>query len=118
MGLEFGMTDPNAECPVSLDLLGQLYRAAPASVADMLRDIPQDRRARLAFFCYGRAHLRELALTIAMTCDAARLAQLAGTLGQVLAQQCRRDVRDFGNGLTAHGAAHPRAKVTLAALQA
>lgn len=58
MGMNFGMTEPGGECPVSLDLLGKVYRAEPASVADMLRDVSQDRRARLALFCYGRAARR------------------------------------------------------------
>lgn len=55
----------------------------------------EDRRARLAMFCYHQAHLRELGSTIAASCDAARLAQLAGTMGQVMAEQCRAGVREF-----------------------
>jgi|SRR4051812_13657412 len=91
-----------ADCPVSLDLLGRLYRADPACVAEMLCDVSEDRRARLAMFCYHRAHLRQLGLTIAASCDAARLAQLAGTMGQVLAQQCRMHVRDFARQTAPH----------------
>jgi hypothetical protein len=85
-----------ADCPVPLDLLGQLYRAEPTCVTGMLRDVSEDRRARLAMFCYHRAHLRELGLTVAASCDAGRLAQLAGTMGQVMAEQCRAGVREFG----------------------
>jgi hypothetical protein len=110
---DFGIAEPDATCPVSLDTLGQLYRANKMSVADILRDVPEDRRARLALFCYNRSHLRDLALTVAETCDPVRLGELAGTLGQVLAAQCRSKVRSFGVEPAASGF-RPKAKISLA----
>jgi hypothetical protein len=110
---DFGMAEPDATCPVSLDTLGQLYRANKLSVPDILRDVPEDKRARLALFCYNRSHLRDLALTIAETCDPVRLGELAGTLGQVLAAQCRSKVRSFGIEPGATGI-RPKAKISLA----
>lgn len=97
------MQTTDVTCPVPLDRLGQLYRADPVSAADMLTDLSDGQRMDLAFFCYGRAHLRPLGMTIAATCDAVRLAQRAGPLGQVLAAQCRQPLA------TASGA-----KITLA----
>ena len=49
----------------------------------------QVRRARLAVFCYGRAHLRELARVIAATCEEADLVEVAGKLGATLFRQSR-----------------------------
>jgi hypothetical protein len=94
---DFRQAEADASCPVTLTFLGELYRADPAAVATMLTAFSEDHRARLAIFCYGRAHLRNLALKIAETCDAKRLGEIAGTLGQVLAAQCRAKVRgSFG----------------------
>ena len=77
-------------------MLGRLYHADAVSIRKMVGDMPQDQRARLAFFCYGKAHMRDLGLTIAETVDETRLAQLAGTLGEVLVAQCRAKARSFG----------------------
>lgn len=83
-------------CPVPLELLGRIHRANPTLVGAMVSHLSQDTRARLAFYCYGKAHLRDAALAIAAECDEERLGQLAGTLGQVLAAQCRARVASFG----------------------
>jgi hypothetical protein len=112
---EFGLAEAEASCPVSLDVLGQLYRSDKSSVVEMLKDFPEDKRARLALFCYNRSHLRDLALAIAETCDASRLAELAGTLGQVLAAQCRGHLQNFGRESAPIG--HSRAKISLASVR-
>ena len=113
MAIDFGPLVEGAECPISLEMLGELYRADAATVPEMVGNLSQDRRARLALFCYTRAHLRGLALTIAGTCDARRLGELAGTLGQVLAVQCRAKLPEFGSEY--ERARAPRAPVSLAA---
>ncbi|MCZ7660199.1 MAG: hypothetical protein M5U07_21225 [Xanthobacteraceae bacterium] len=52
-------TIPNeAHCPVPNELIGRLYRAAAASVGDIVASLAPAQRAELALFCYGRAHLR------------------------------------------------------------
>ncbi len=105
MANDFGAQEAEAICPVSLDVLGQLHRLDPAEALDGLRHLSDDQRARLALFCYGRAHFRDLALTIAASCDADRLGQLAGTMGTVLASQSRNRAGKFGakaTGLTGH----------------
>ncbi len=86
---------------MSLDRLGTLYRAEIGEAVDTLSDLSEGQRMELAFFCYGRAHLRSLGMAIAATCDATRLTRRAGALGQVLATQCREP-------------RIPRAKITLA----
>lgn len=89
-----------AGCPLPLERLGQLYRADPEAAHEMLEDLSEVQRVDFALFCYGRSHLRGLGLTVAATCDAAKLARRAGTLGAVLATQCRQ-------------ARTPRAKISL-----
>ena len=110
---DFGTAERDADCPVSLDMLGHLYRANPAAVPDILRHLPEDSRARLALFCYNRSHLRELALTVAADCSPVRLGELAGTLGQVLALQCKGKTHAFGIAAPVTGV-RPKAKITLA----
>lgn len=112
MANDFRAAEAEPDCPVSLDILGRLYRADSAAIADMVSLLPEDRRARLAMFCYARAHLRELGLTIAESCNETRLAELAGVLGQVLAAQCRAKVRTFGADFGSRIVARP--KISLA----
>jgi hypothetical protein len=94
-------------CPISDDLLGQVYRAGPLGLEGLVADLSSMQRAQLALFCYGRAHLRELGLAVAACCDQQSLSQVAGRLGQVLYAQSRqrREPVKFTGG---------RAKVSLA----
>lgn len=89
MANEFGRAEADAACPVSLDLLGQLYRADEHARSEMLLALSDAQRARLALFCYNRAHFGELAMAIAATCDPETLVALAGAVGEVLSVQCR-----------------------------
>lgn len=89
MANEFGRAEADATCPVSLDLLGQLYKADEHGRSEILVALSEAQRARLALFCYNRAHFRELAVAIAATCDPEMLVALAGTVGEVLSVQCR-----------------------------
>lgn len=93
------MTEAN--CPVPADVLGQLYRADPRSAAGMVECLSERQRIELAVFCYGRVHLRPLAMSIAANCDATKLVRKAGDVGQALAIQCRQS-------------AVPRARISLA----
>lgn len=89
--------EPDVDCPVPIDTLRQLSTAErPADVLEIVRDYPETQRVRLALFCYNRAHLRTLALTLASSIDPVRLAELAGTMGEVLAAQCRDSGLSFG----------------------
>ena len=56
---------PNeANCPVHLEILALLLRSDDATKQALIREIPGPTRARLAFFCYNRVHLRGLAFQI------------------------------------------------------
>lgn len=105
-------THDDGDCPVPLDLLGSLYRAGAARVDDVIRPLSVAQKAELAVYCYGRAHFRELGLTIASLCDAAVLAGVAGVLGQTLATQSRGRIKEFGLDGVRSGSV--RRKVTLA----
>ena len=46
--------DSNFEaCPISEELLGQIYRAGPEGVESEVSNLPPTARARLAAFCYA-----------------------------------------------------------------
>ena len=75
---------------VSDDLVGRLYRASESAVVEIAAALAPNERASLAAFCYARAHLHAIGLTIAGTCDLATLIQKFGTaVGQVLFDQSR-----------------------------
>ena len=85
--------DSNFEaCPISEELLGQIYRAGPEGVESVVANLPQDPRARLAAFCYARTHLHEIGLSIAATCDERSLTEAAGRAGEALYARSRKRV--------------------------
>jgi hypothetical protein len=77
------------DCPVPAELIGQLYRSSPHGIADLIAGLSMRRRANLATFCYGRAHLREIGLAIAATCDLEPLVDAGGRAGNFLFEQSR-----------------------------
>jgi hypothetical protein len=111
--MEFGPTELDADCPIPLEDLGELYRSDAATLSALLAKMPEDARGRVALFCYGRSHLRALGLTIAATCNEKRVAYLAGALGSVLAAQCRAKLRDSFGQDPSHFS-RPKAKISLA----
>ena len=78
-----------ASCPVPDDMLGRLYRSPDAGVIQTVSGLPAVQRARLAVFCYGRAHLNEMAMAIASTCDRETLVDIAHRVGEALYVQSR-----------------------------
>lgn len=112
MANDFGRAEADRESPVSLDVLGELYRADPETLAERLRALSDEQRARLALYCYGKAHMRDMALTVAATCDPAKLEEVAGPLGRVIAAQSTGKRRSFGQEPAATG--KPKAKISLA----
>jgi hypothetical protein len=58
--------DDRAAMSVALD---RLYGAAVQNVSDIVAHLTPSERARLAVFCYGRAHLNAIGLAIAATCE-------------------------------------------------
>lgn len=73
------------------EALTRLYRAATEAVGDIVANLSHSERAKLAVFCYGRAHLNATGLTIAAQCDLDHLvaASNSATAGQTLYTQSR-----------------------------
>lgn len=71
--------------------LTRLYGAATASARAITADLTESERARLAVFCYGRAHLNATGLAIAATCGLEPLIAAAhsGTAGRTIFAQSR-----------------------------
>ena len=65
-------------CPVSDHILARLYRGSAADVETIVSDLPEPTRARLAVFCYTRAHLREIGRQTAALCSPQILLRVAG----------------------------------------
>jgi hypothetical protein len=76
-------------CPVPESLLGDLYRAAPASLHALAESIPSQGRAMLAIYCMRRAHLAPLGLALASTCEKNELINSGGALGAAIFAQSR-----------------------------
>ncbi len=71
-------------CPVSDNLFGRLYRSSPEGLAALIETVSADTRAMLAVYCYRRAHLQALGLSIASTCSEYDLQRYGGRLGTEL----------------------------------
>jgi hypothetical protein len=72
-------------------LIGRMYASHGPGLTEFLSAIPEDERASVALHCYGRVHLRELALAIAATCDRGALVEAAGRImGDILFSQSRQ----------------------------
>jgi hypothetical protein len=84
----FADRDDQAAMTVALE---RLYGAAIQSVTGIVENLSASERAKLAVFCYGRAHLNAIGLTIAATCDLDHLiaASSSAAAGQVLFTQSR-----------------------------
>jgi hypothetical protein len=96
-------------CPVSDETLGELYRASPHGLSEIIATVSPAVRALLAVYCYRRAHLASIGLAIAATCEKDDLIWLGGNAGAALFERSREapqsdaDVRAAG-----------RRKITLA----
>jgi hypothetical protein len=99
------------DCPVTEELIGRLYRSSQHEIHDVVSALPMSRRAKLAAFCYCRAHLREIGLAIAATCDLETLMTAGGRAGNFLFEQSRElPTEERPRSVSRH------AKVTLASL--
>ena len=77
------------DCPVREEVIGLLYRSSEHHVQEFISGLSPQHRASLAAFCYGRAHLHEIGLTIAATCEFEELVAVAGSAGHFLFAQSR-----------------------------
>ena len=97
-------------CPVSDQVLGDLYRANPHGLNELIVSVPPAVRGMLAMYCYRRAHLASIALAVAATCDEDDLTRHGGNAGAVLYAKSRE--ADSGPRLAPHPVG--RRKITLA----
>lgn len=77
-------------CPVSLELLGSIYRADAEQFEDLMDEMSELTRAKLAIYLYGRSHTHELGLRVAAGCDGATLRRSGGLLGNAVYEQSRQ----------------------------
>jgi hypothetical protein len=76
-------------CPVSDDMLGELYRASKEGLPALIATVSPDVRAALASYCYRRGHLQGIGLAIASTCEEYDLVRWGGTAGAALFARSR-----------------------------
>ena len=72
------------ECPVSLERLGEVYRADDYDLPYILEEIPALTRAKLAAYLYGKSHMHQLGLKVARACSREDLVRVAGEIGSVI----------------------------------
>jgi hypothetical protein len=76
-------------CPVPDQVLGEMYRASADGLVKLVETVSPAARARLAIYCYRRAHLASIGLTIAATCEKEDLASAGGNAGAMLYDRSR-----------------------------
>ncbi len=77
------------ECPVSLERLGEVYRADEYDLPYILEEIPALTRAKLAAYLYGKSHMHQLGLKVARACERDDLIRAVGEIGSVIYGQSR-----------------------------
>ncbi|GJD59073.1 hypothetical protein [Methylobacterium dankookense] len=76
--------EPDVNCPVSMELLGSVYRADDYDLPEILESIPPLKRAQLAAYLYGKSHMHQLGLKVARACSREDLIRVAGEIGSVI----------------------------------
>ena len=66
---------------VPVELVKRLLQASVAEAPEIVADLSDRQRARLAYFCYSRGHLHAIGLAIAATCDVPSLIAAAPSNG-------------------------------------
>src|SRR5271170_4728570 len=97
-------------CPVSDQMLGEMYRASAHGLNELIATVSPTARALLAFYCYRRAHLASIGLAIAATCEKDDLTSLGGNAGATLFERSREAPQSSLPDTRANG----RRKITLA----
>jgi hypothetical protein len=71
--------------------LDRLYGAAVSQVGDIVANLQESERAKLAVFCYGRVHLNTIGLAVASHCSLDHLVAASGSsvAGRTLHAQSR-----------------------------
>src|ERR1700689_2009619 len=76
-------------CPVPDEMLGEMYRASPNGLSELIATVSPTARVLLAVFCYRRAHLASIGLAIAATCEKDDLTWVGGNAGAALFERSR-----------------------------
>lgn len=97
-------------CPVTDQTLGEMYRASPHGLNELIATVSPALRALLAVYCYRRAHLASIGLAIAATCEEDELASVGGNVGAVLFERSRGAPKAFSIDVPVTG----RRKISLA----
>ena len=103
---------PDPDCPVSLELLGQVYRADEDDLPEILDAMSTTTRARLAVYLYGKSHMHQLGLTVARACERDDLVRVAGEIGSVVFGQSR--MKPARPAVPTEAAPAPARKISLA----
>jgi hypothetical protein len=77
-------------CPVTDQLLGEMYRADAHGLNELIATVSPTARALLAVYCYRRAHLASIGLAIAATCEEDDLTSLGGNAGAMLFERSHK----------------------------
>ena len=72
------------------EVIGRLHVSPTRGIDGLVSNLPEDHRGNLAVFCYSRAHLHEVALAIAATCNLDTLVHAGGKPGNFLFEQSRQ----------------------------
>ncbi|MEJ8473545.1 hypothetical protein [Roseibium algae] len=72
------------DCPVSEFTFARLLGTSLSAARELAKALPEDQRSRLAVYCYRRAHLRRLGLSIAKTCSKHSLVEESGHAGELI----------------------------------
>src|SRR5271168_2296443 len=76
-------------CPVTDQMLGEMYRASAHGLNELITTVSPTARVLLAAYCYRRAHLASIGLAIAATCEKDDLMSFAGNAGAALFERSR-----------------------------
>jgi hypothetical protein len=77
-------------CPVPEHTLGEMYRANPQGLSELIASVSPHLRPRLAIYCYRRAHLCSVGLAIAAACEKDDLTAVGGNAGEALFERSRK----------------------------
>jgi hypothetical protein len=105
--------EPDAVCPISMEQLGELYRADDYDLPLMLAAMPADLRARVAVFCYRKSHTHQLGLRVARSCERDDLVRVAEELGAVIYGQAHLEAPKTVTVTIAKPEAAPKKKISL-----
>jgi hypothetical protein len=83
------MVPEHEGCPVPDELIGRLYISPIQEIDTIVSQLQPGPRGSLAAFCYSRAHLRDIGLAIAATCDLETLIDAGGRAGTNLFELSR-----------------------------